>query len=176
MNNLLLRVRNFFFRIAFLLLSLVVFVCAKMKNKVTILTRGECTNFNNMLFVWGLFPAIFVLFYLQRRLNYNKDTFFAVLLELLVLIYFVWHVYVINKTLSIQPQHKVIKLSEKELLKDKTNEEIREFKKQKRKDLVNRILLKKSWSDTPNYSIIRLIDIFIIMIEIQAVLRYIGVL
>jgi hypothetical protein len=171
--------RNFkekIFKFAFLFLNLLELICLKIKDKIVVLSKGKCGSFNFMLYGWGLAPALFVLFFLQRRISYNKNSIFVVLVELFLFVYFTWHFYTINKTLKVQPQYKVIIPTKKELYKDKTPEEIKEIKKQRKRKILNKFLLKESWSTTPNYSIIRLIDIFVAWSNLTYFLQYIKVL
>ena len=50
---------------------------------------------------------------------------------------------------------------------NKTKEEIKEIKKQKREDNMKKLLLLKAWDSSPAYTLIELFDIFVILTQIQ---------
>ena len=145
-----------------------------IKNQIVILSKGECKNFYSMLYLWGLLPFV-VISYITRGSNHILGAgFLSILIYLIFIIYFIWHIYVVKKTLKVQPQYKVKKLSKKELYKDKTKEEIKEIKNEKRKDTLKKLLLLKSWDSVPMYTIIELLDFIVILNQMQKILNIID--
>ena len=145
-----------------------------IKNQVITLSKGEYKSFYSMLYLWGLLPFV-VISYITRGSNHILGAgFLSILIYLIFIIYFIWHIYVVKKTLKVQPQYKVKKLSKKELYKDKTKEEIKEIKNEKRKDILKKLLLLKSWDSVPMYTIIELLDFIVILNQIQKILNIID--
>jgi large-conductance mechanosensitive channel len=141
-----------------------------LKNKVISLTKGEIeiAKFDNFLWIWGGIPIIFVVLWLQPKLNLFYNTFFAFILEFFLLLYFSWNFYVIKKIVKLHPELKPPKKpSRKKLYANKTEAEIKEIKKQKKQEFIDKMMLKKSWRDTPGYYIVLCSDLFLILQEIQ---------
>lgn len=145
-----------------------------IKNQIIILSKGECKSFYSMLYLWGLLPFV-VISYITRGSNHILGAgFLSILIYLIFIIYFIWHIYVIRKTLKVQPQYKVKKISKKELYANKTKEEIKEIKSEKRKDVLKKLLLLKPWGSAPMYTIIELLDFIVILNQIQKILNIID--
>ncbi|MDR2527327.1 MAG: hypothetical protein LBC92_05640 [Rickettsiales bacterium] len=145
-----------------------------IKMKVLVFTSGNAESFKRMLYCYGLIPSIIVVFYIDKKIVMYKN-FFTFLVSLFLMIYFSWHVYVIWKTLKVQPQYKKPKkIKKKDLYANKTKEEIESIKKQNKKDFVDKLLLRKSWNDTPDYVIISCCEVLAIWMELNHILNYIG--
>ena len=138
-----------------------------VKDKILILSKGEYQHFNMMLYFWGLIPGLVIVLFIQNKSPNKNNLFFSILFYILVIIYFLWHFFVSKKTLKVQPQYKITKMTKKELYKNKTKEEIKEIKKQKREDNMKKLLLLKAWDSSPAYTLIELFDIFVILTQIQ---------
>ncbi|MDR3290243.1 MAG: hypothetical protein LBT02_03085 [Rickettsiales bacterium] len=137
-----------------------------IKNQVVILSNGETKSFKITLYVWGLIPAFIVVLFLQRKINLSQNSFLTLIFEVFLILYFSWHIYVIRKTLKVQPNLRAPKkLSKKELYVNKTADEIQEIKKQQKKELSQKLLLKKPWKETPDYVIIGCFDFFVVLTE-----------
>ncbi|GMO59276.1 MAG: hypothetical protein Ta2D_04990 [Rickettsiales bacterium] len=146
----------------------------RLKNKIVTLTKGEIPveKFDNFLWVWSGIPMAIVVLWLQPKLNIYYNNFFSFVLEFLLLVYFSWNFYVVKKVVKLHPELKPPKRpSRKELYANKTKEEIEEIKKMKKKELYEKLMLKKSWRDTPGYYIVLCLDLFIILQELQLIIQ-----
>lgn len=144
----------------------VLFFLTKIKNEILILSDGKA-NFNRMLYLWGLTPALIITFLLQKRIDSIKSTILILIIYLAISLYFLWHLFVIRKTLKIQPEYKKIKISNKELFKNKTKEEIEAIKKEKRKSRLKKLILMEGWESTPSYIMIACFDTYVALTQIQ---------
>lgn len=149
-------------------------ICGYIKNQIIILSKGECKSFYSMLYLWGLLPFILISYITKGSKPIAKIEFIAIIIYSIFVIYFIWHIYVVKKTLKVQPQYKVKKISKKELYANKTKEEIKEIKNEKRKDTLKKLLLLKSWDSVPMYTIIELLDFILILNQIQKILNIID--
>lgn len=138
------------------------------KNKISIVSKGEA-NFYSMLYLWGLTPSLILIFFLQNKIDSIKSNAISLIIYLLITLYFLWHLFVIRKTLKVQPQYKRIKLSKKELFKDKTKEEIKEIKKEQRKKRLKKLLLLEGWDSAPSYILIACIDVYVALTQMQEI-------
>ncbi len=145
-----------------------------IKNQVITLSKGEYKSFYSMLYLWGFLPCVLVSYITKGSTPIINVGFISILIYLMFVIYFVWHIYVVKKTLKVQPQYKVKKISKKELYANKTKEEIKEIKSEKRKDVLKKLLLLKSWDSVPMYTIIELVDFIVILNQIQKILNIID--
>ena len=141
----------------------------KILNQFIILTKGEY-NFNIMLYLFGLAPAIVISILFQKNIDRMGIAILQVFIYTLLALYFAWHIYVIIKTLKVQPEHKIVRPSKKELYKDKSEEEIESIKKEKRKDKLQKFMLLKAWDTTPNYVLIGCVDAYMILTQVQGIL------
>jgi len=139
------------------------------RNNIALVSRGEA-NFKVMLYLWGLVPGLIVTFLLQRSINSIHNRFFATIVYVALAIYFLWHIFCIRKSLKVQPENRVIKISKKELYAGKTKEEIEEIKKEKRKENFQKFLLLRAWDSTPNYVLIGCFDAYIVLTQLQGLL------
>lgn len=144
----------------------VLFFLTKIKNEILILSEGKA-NFNRMLYLWGLTPAIIITFLLQRRIDSIKNVALILIIYFAISLYFLWHLFVIRKTLKIQPEYKKVKISNKELFKGKTKEEIEAIKKEKRKSGLRKLILLEGWESTPAYIMIACFDTYVALTQIQ---------
>lgn len=144
------------------------------KNQFVSLSKGQYQHFYVMLYIYGLIPALLVLFVFKKSYSIILNNFLAILLYSLIIIYFIWHIYVVKKTLKVQPQYVVKKVTKKELYADKTPEEIKQIKKEKNIDYVKKLLLLKSWNSMPMYTIVELFDVLIILSQFQKILNIID--
>lgn len=140
-----------------------------IKDKIIVLSKGEYQHFYKLLYLWGLLPAVIIVFFIQKGLPLQSFQFISIIFYLLISIYFIWHIFVIKKTLKVQPQYKVKKISKKELYKDKTKEEIKKIKQENNIDTLKKIFLIKSWNSAPMYTIVELVDILVILTQIQRI-------
>lgn len=138
------------------------------KNKISIVSKGEA-SFYSMLYLWGLIPSLILIFFLQNRIDSIKSNTISLIIYLFITLYFLWHLFVIRKTLKVQPQYKRLKLSKKELFKDKTKEEIREIKKEQRKKRLKKLLLLEGWDSAPSYILIACIDVYVALTQMQEI-------
>ena len=145
-----------------------------IKNQIIILSKGECKSFYSMLYLWGLLPFVVISYITKGYKPILETDFISILIYLIFIIYFIWHIYVVKKTLKVQPQYKVKKISKKELYANKTKEEIKEIKNEKRKDTLKKLLLLKSWDSVPMYTIIELLDFIAILNQMQKILNIID--
>lgn len=138
------------------------------KNKIIIVSKGEA-NFYSMLYLWGLIPALVIIFLLQNKIDSIKNNIVLFIIYLIITLYFLWHLFVIRKTLKVQPQYKKVKISNKELFKGKTKEEIKEIKKEKRKERFRKLILLEGWNSAPSYIIITCIDAYVALTQMQGI-------
>ena len=138
------------------------------KNKIITISKGEA-NFYSMLYIWGLIPAFAIIFFLQNKIDSIKNNIILLIVYLVITLYFLWHLFVIRKTLKVQPQYKKVKISNKELFKGKTKEEIKEIKKEKRKERFRKLILLEGWDSAPSYIIITCIDVYVALTQIQGI-------
>ena len=144
--------------------------CDKIKQSIITTTKGE-TNLNIMLFGYGVFPALVYVIFLERKIKHIDFSFIRLFLFLLVFLYFIWHLYVIWKTLKVHPEYKKQKKpSKKELCKGKTKEEIKQIEKEIGKTRIRKALLLEGWDTSPNYVIVSLIDIYVLLSIFQIAL------
>jgi len=142
----------------------------KIKEHFVRMTKGEY-NFGYMLYLWGVIPAIILSLFFQKKIDLIASSTIKIILYTIFFLYFLWHLYVIWKSLKVQPEHKVVKISKKDLHKDKTAEEIQEIKKQKRNDTVKKLMLLHAWDTAPNYVIVSCIDCYVILTQLQGIMR-----
>lgn len=147
--------------------SKIIHIINAIKNNIIIISKGEYQHFNRLLYIWGLLPGILITLFIQNKLPNTSNLFFSILSYSLIVFYFAWHLFAIIKTLKVQPQYKVKKITKKELYEGKTSEEIKNIKKQKREDNIKKLLLLKAWDSSPSYVIIEIFDLFIILSQIQ---------
>ena len=138
------------------------------KNKISIVSKGEA-SFYSMLYLWGLTPSLILIFFLQNKIDSIKSNTISLIIYLLITLYFLWHLFVIRKTLKVQPQYKRVKLSKKQLFKDKTKEEIKEIKKEQRKKRLKKLLLLEGWDSAPSYILIACIDVYVALTQMQEI-------
>lgn len=143
------------------------------KNKIIIISKGEA-NFYSMLYLWGLVPALIIIFFLQNKIDLIRNNTILFVINLIITLYFLWHLFVIRKTLKTQPQYKKIKLSNKELFRGKTKEEIKEIKKEKRKQRFRKLILLEGWDSAPSYILIACIDAYVALTQIQDIFTIIN--
>lgn len=142
----------------------------KIINYFLLISKGEA-NFNIMLYLWGVLPGIIIAFFLQPSINSIKNKFIAIILLLIILVYFVWHLFSIKKTLKVHPEYRVVKPTKKELYAGKTKEEIENIKKEQRKENVQKLLLLRGWDSKPAYILIGFFDAYVILTQIQSLLN-----
>ncbi|MDD2840705.1 MAG: hypothetical protein PHY80_06380 [Rickettsiales bacterium] len=144
----------------------ILFFLKKIKNEILLLSDGKA-KFNYMLYLWGLTPAIVITFFFQKQIDSIKNSALIFIVYLLISLYFLWHLFVIRKTLKVQPEYKRVKLSNRELFKDKTKEEIEAIKKDKRKSKFRKLILLEGWESTPPYIMIACFDTYVALTQIQ---------
>lgn len=129
-------------------------------------TRGEGVYWK-VLYLWGLLPALLILYFQKSPVYMQSSKFTLFLIYLIITFYFLWHLFVLRNTLQTQPEYKVVKKSKKELYEGKTPEEIKEMKKQERKRTLRKFMLLEAWDTAPSYTIIACIDAFVALTQIQ---------
>lgn len=144
----------------------ILFYLRKIKAEIIILSDGKA-KFNYMLYLWGLIPAAIITFLFQRQIDSIKSVALSLIIYLAISIYFLWHLFVIRKTLKVQPEYKRAKLSKKELFKGKTKEEIESIKKELRKSKLKKLILLEGWDSTPPYIMIACFDAYVALTQIQ---------
>jgi hypothetical protein len=158
-------------RTKLLIYKLYLFIAQDVKQKIILMTKGE-SSWYPMIYGYGLFPALFVYFFCQKTIEQNRNNFFIIFIELLLFLYFAWHIYVIYKTLKVQPQYVAPKkLTKKELYAGKTKDEIKAIKKEQKKEVVQKLMLQRAWDTTPYYKIIGAVELYICFIELQLFLE-----
>lgn len=162
-------IKNILLKIKEMVIRFFNFIIAKIKKT----NNGE-SNYYIMLYVWGVFPAVILMMFLQKHLSRMDNGFFKLIISLFITLYFLWHLFVIRKTLILHPEHKPVKITKKELYKDKTEEEIKEIKKEKRKEIVQKMLLLRAWNTSPDYIIIACLDAYNAATELQIIFNIIG--
>jgi hypothetical protein len=139
-----------------------------VKNTFKILVEGN-GNFNRILFLWGVVPNVVLILFFQRKIEIFRFRFFTLFICILIIVYFLWHIFIVRKTLKIQPQYKVVKVKKKDLYKGKTKEEIAEMKKEERKTAVKKMFLLEAWDSTPNYVIVICLDAYTVLTQLQII-------
>lgn len=145
-------------------------IIGAIKNYIILISKGEA-NFNVMLYLWGVLPGLIITIFLQLRINSIVNIFFAVLVPSIILIYFLWHFFAIRKALKVHPEYVVKKIKKKELYAGKTDEEIEEIKKEKRKETLQKMFLLRGWESKPAYVLIEFFDLYLILTQIQVLLK-----
>lgn len=148
----------------------VLFFWQQIKNQIVILSQGKA-KFNQMLYLWGLTPALIVAIFLQNRINSIKFVPISFILYCVIFCYFAWHIFIVRKTLKVQPEYRKVTIKDKELFKDKTQEEIELIKKERKKSKIKKLLLLEKWDSAPPYFIIICIDLYIILLQLEAIFR-----
>ncbi|MFC1659749.1 hypothetical protein ACFL0U_04250 [Pseudomonadota bacterium] len=111
-------------------------------------TRGE-EELKKVLWFWGVIPILIELIIIERFIYTVNIPAIEVLLGILILIYFIWHLVVIRKSI---PECKLSRKERKEL-KRQRKEEKKRLKKEKKtggpKDFfgsfMRKLLLKEPW-------------------------------
>lgn len=144
------------------------------KNQFVTLSKGEYPHFYTMLYVYSVLPALLIFFISKKNYSINLNNYVVILTSLLMIIYFIWHIYVVKKTLKVQPQYVVKKITKKELYANKTPEEIKQIKKDKKIKTVKKLLLLEAWDSAPIYTIVELVDVAVIIFQFQRILNIID--
>lgn len=145
--------------------SIILGIFNKIQSRIKELWSGK-TSLNVVLYRWGLLPGCIILLF-QKNINSIQNSFISISIYLLISLYFLWHLFVIRRTLKAQPELVVKKIKEKDLFEGKTKEEISKIKLQIGKDRLKKALLLKSWNTTPNYTIIAAFDAVVALTQIQ---------
>ena len=145
-----------------------------IKNQVITLSKGEYKSFYSMLYLWGFLPCVLVSYITKGSTPIINVGFISILIYLMFVIYFVWHIYVVKKTLKVQPQYVVKKITKKELYANKTPEEIKQIKKDKKIKTVKKLLLLERWDSMPMYRIVEWVDVLVIIFQFQRILNIID--
>lgn len=124
-------------------------------------------NFNTMLYAWGVAPGVILTIFIQRKIDFMDNVYMQFLLYLIFFLYFLWHFFVVRKTLKVQPEHKVVKPSKKELYEGKSKEEIKQIKDEKRKETLQKMFLLRAWDTTPIYVIVECFDVYLFLTQVQ---------
>lgn len=144
----------------------VFFYLRKIKNEIIVLSDGKA-RFNYMLYLWGLTPAVIITFLFQKQIDSINNVALALIVYFVVCLYFLWHLFVIRKTLKVQPEYKKVKMTNKQLFKGKTKEEINAIKKELRKSKLKKLILLEGWDSTPSYIMIACFDTYVALTQIQ---------
>ena len=144
------------------------------KNQFIVLSKGEYQHFYIMLYIYSLLPAILIFFILKKNYFIILNDYVVIFISLIIMAYFIWHIYVVKKTLKVQPQYIVKKITKKELYAGKTPEEIKQIKKDNKIKTVKKLLLLESWDAMPMYTIIELMDAIIVIFQFQRILNIID--
>ena len=127
-------------------------------------------SYNKLLFLWGCFPGFFFAFiFIKKISNFILPVKF--LLSIIIMIYFIWHIYAIYKTLKEQPQYKKKKISKKELYKDKTEEEIKKIKRENLKIKAQKLVLIKPWDTSPTHTWVVCLDLYVILTYLNVIIN-----
>ena len=147
----------------------------KVGNCFVLITKGEF-NFKYMMYLWGVLPGFIICFFLQKYIELMQDKFalLAFLLCLVIIVYFLWHLMYLYKTLKVHPEYRVLKKTKKELYKDKTPDEIKELKKKERQETIKKLLLLEKWDSAPAYILVGVFDLCVILTELQLIFAIIG--
>jgi len=144
----------------------ILFYLGKLKNEIVILSCGKA-KFNYMLYLWGLTPAVIITFFFQRKIDSIKNTPLILIIYLAISLYFFWHIFVIRKTLKVQPEYKKVKINKKELFEGKTKEEVLAIKDNMKKSRLRKLVLLEGWESAPTYNIIICFDVYVALTQIQ---------
>lgn len=156
------------------LLNIIKKIIVFFKNQFITLSKGEYPHFYTMLYVYSLLPAILIFFIAKKNHSIILNNYITILTSLLIIVYFIWHIYVVKKTLKVQPQYVVKKITNKELYANKTPEEIKQIKKDKKIKTVKKLLLLEAWDSVPIYTIVEWIDVLVVIFQLQRILNIID--
>jgi hypothetical protein len=146
--------------------DIVILFLNKLKDEIVTLSVGRA-KFSSMLYLWGLTPAIIIALLLQRNIDRINNMFLVFIIYIFISLYFSWHLFVIRKTLKVQPEYRRIKIKDTELFKDKSEKEINEIKKERRKSKIRKLLLLDGWNSMPPYVIIACLDVYVVLTQLQ---------
>ena len=136
-------------------------------------TKGE-ENFYVMLWGWGILPAVLFTFYLADKLERIKTGLISFPVCILIIVFFVWHIFAIRTTIKNHPEYKRIKEDKKAKYKGLNKKQIKELKQKERKErnvnLFKKAMLIKAWDSTEFYKIVILVDCFVILTQVQRIL------
>ena len=144
----------------------VLFYLGRVKSEIRVLSEGRA-KFGYMLYLWGLTPALVITFFFQKHIDSIRNVALVLIVYLVISLYFLWHLFVIRKTLKVQPEYRRVKISKKELFKGKSKEEIEAIKKELRKKRFKKMILLEGWDSTPSYIMVACFDAYVALTQIQ---------
>lgn len=145
----------------------------KVKTSFLKTHQGE-ESLNKTLWLWGVLPAVLVVFFLEERLR-KFPNIISLPIHIAIIAFFAWHIFAIRTTIKKHPEYKKKKKEDGEdkykgLTKKQIKEAKKEEKKEKSMDILKKAMLIKAWDTMEFYKIVILIDCFVILTQLQRIL------
>lgn len=127
-------------------------ILGKVKTSFKNATDGKETT-SNLIFKWAIPSYLISYFIVNKAILAVNSTFFDLLLSILAIIYFAWHIYALRKC-----SPKKAKIDKKKL----SDKEKRELGRERRRRFIRKLLLKESISKWDPIFMTYVMDIFCI--------------
>jgi hypothetical protein len=131
-------------------------------------------DLKKVLWIWGVFPAMFDILVIERFIFKVHFSVIEIVLSMLIASYFVWHLVAIRKNI---PEYNLPRAERKRLKAERKKQRIAEKKKRSESglkiigsDLLQKLLLKKSWGKFSFTKVVVCLDLIIILTHVNNIL------
>jgi hypothetical protein len=135
-------------------------VFKKIETSFKAAMNGE-EKVNNVIWWWGVMGYVIAYFIVDRIVKINSFSFVDILISLLMVVYFSWHIYVLKKCAPKKPK---LSKEEKKQLKE-------EARKERGKKFMRKLFLHESLTNWDPIFVTMMIDIFCIAQFLDYVVR-----